>query len=315
MEKKKVVVEDSSSHTLLTILLVVSIVMNALSLYFLMGNSVSIPWSGSTQGSTGGTVASIDPIGIKKAILEIEYDKVWGKENYDLVNKAQQLQLKQTLPQIKQFVETNGGSAAGAQGTPAQPNTSSTLTPDVVSKVISDAVVEGNKNADIIAIEYSDMECPFCIRQYHDTKLWESLQAKYGDKVKFAFKSNRGVNHPGTELKALGALCAQKIGGDTAYVKFYNTVMSGSTTSSVYSVARLPDAAKEAGIDVQKWQTCVDKKEPLAQFEAQTKEAQWFGLGWTPGTLILNVKNGKYMTVEGAYPIDAFNQKIDELMK
>lgn len=55
------------------------------------------------------------------------------------------------------------------------------------------------------------MECPFCIKQYNDTKLQKALKDKYGDTVAFAYKNNRGVNHPGTEIKALSILCAKKI--------------------------------------------------------------------------------------------------------
>lgn len=90
-----------------------------------------------------------------------------------------------------------------------------------------------------MAIEYSDMECPFCIKQYHDTKLQPSLSAQYGDKVAFAFKNNRGVNHPGTEAKALGALCAKQVGGDKAYIAFYHAVMDGTTQGNPYPVAKL----------------------------------------------------------------------------
>lgn len=60
-----------------------------------------------------------------------------------------------------------------------------------IEKVVSSAALEGNVQADIVVIEYSDMECPFCVRQYAETKLRESLLAQYGDKVVFAFKNNR----------------------------------------------------------------------------------------------------------------------------
>ncbi len=73
------------------------------------------------------------------------------------------------------------------------------------------------------------MECPFCMRQYHDTKLFPTLLSQYGDKVSVAFKNNRGVSHKGTEAKALGALCAGKLGGDASYQKFYKGVMDKST--------------------------------------------------------------------------------------
>jgi protein-disulfide isomerase len=76
---------------------------------------------------------------------------------------------------------------------------------------VSTAAIEGNVQADILVVEYSDMECPFCVRQYAETKLRKSLIDQYGDKVAFAFKNNRGVNHSGTEAKAIGALCAKKL--------------------------------------------------------------------------------------------------------
>lgn len=184
------------------------------------------------------------------------------------------------------------------------------MTQDEIKKIISGAVLEGNKSAEIVAVEYSDMECPFCIKQYHDTKIQASLAAQYGDKVAFAFKNNRGVNHPGTEAKALGALCAKQVGGETAYTKFYHAIMDGTVQGSVYPVAKLGDIAKNIKIDQSKWQTCVDGKSTLPQFEAESAEAQKLGLSGTPGTLLINIKTGKYATVEGAYPFTSFTEKI-----
>ncbi len=157
------------------------------------------------------------------------------------------------------------------------------------------------------------MECPFCIKQYQDTKLQTSLKAQYGDKVAFAFKNNRGVNHSGTEAKALASLCAKTVGGNKAYAAFYHAIMDGSTQSNPFAVSKLPDIAKNIKIDVKKWQTCVDTKATLSQFEAETSEAKKYNMGGTPGTLLLNVKTGKYATVEGAYPISEFTQKIESI--
>jgi predicted DsbA family dithiol-disulfide isomerase len=91
--------------------------------------------------------------------------------------------------------------------------------------------------------------------------------------------------------------------------------MDGSTTSGVYPVSDLSKAATSASVDVQKWKKCFDAKETLSVFESETTEAQSFGLGGTPGTLILNIKTGEYATVEGAYPYTTFTQKINDLMK
>ncbi len=82
------------------------------------------------------------------------------------------------------------------------------------------------------------------------------------------------MNHKGTEAKALGALCAGKIGGDNAYQKFYKAIMDKSTNEGgVLDIAKLPELAKTLGLDIVKWQSCMDTKETLARFAAQTAEA------------------------------------------
>lgn len=92
--------------------------------------------------------------------------------------------------------------------------------------------------------------------------------------------------------------------------------MDGSPQGgAVYSVSKLPDAAKSSGVDLKKWQTCYDARETSSIFASETAEANSFNLGGTPGTILINKKTGAYDTVEGAYPIDTFYQKIDALMK
>lgn len=299
--KQETPVPQATSPILIYILLIVVILQWALNLYLLTGNSVNLP------ASTG-----IDALGVKRALLEIEYDKVGGKENYELISKATLIQMQEQIPQIKQFIETQGWATPV---TPAAPVGTETMDQDTINKIVSTAAFEGNAEADIIVVEYSDMECPFCIRQYAETKLQGALMEKYGDKVAFIFKNNRGVNHEGTEAKAIGALCAKKVGGDEGYIKFYQAVMDGTTQWAVYPVSSLPDAAKVAGVDVAQWQSCYDTKETATEFLAETQEAQKLGLGGTPGTLILNVKTRKYATIEWAYPLANFVEKIEVLMQ
>ena len=297
--------ESCTTSCITPILLGVLIVLNVFGLFLLMGNSFSLPAS-----------ISVDPIGVKKALLEIEYSKVGGKANYDIMTQAQNLSINDpqnpsNIEKMKNYIAT---FASGAKApTPTTPPVGATMTPAEVATILSGASIDGNKSADIIAIEYSDMECPFCIKQYSDTKIQASLLAQYGDKVAFAFKNNRGVNHPGTEAKALGALCAKKVGGDKAYNDFYKAIMDGTTQASVYPVSKLPDIAKNLKLDMTKWQSCLDSKATLAGLEAETAEAQKYGMGGTPGTLLLNIKTGKYSTVEGAYPFSSFTEKISSI--
>ncbi|MBS9784094.1 thioredoxin domain-containing protein [Candidatus Gracilibacteria bacterium] len=317
------------SHTkgagaLTNFLLIILIALSVVQIFFLTGNSFNFPsfkdvtffgyklpfdTDSKVDDKTDATdtkVSKSDVLGLKKALLEIEYNKVGGKENYEIITAAQKKSLLDPnnpngIAGLKRYVAAGQPDAVKSDK-------------EKVEKVLKDAVIEGNKDADIVVVEYSDTECPFCIRQAAQFKIGEKLLAKYQDKIGFAFKNHRGVNHKGTQVKALSILCAKKVGSDEAYAKMHKGILDGSV-NGVYEIARLPDLAKEAGLDVAKWQKCVDEKETLTQFNTQTAEGKSFGLSGTPGTLIINKKTGKYATVSGSAQLSAFVQKIDSLMK
>jgi hypothetical protein len=58
--------------------------------------------------------------------------------------------------------------------------------------------------------------------------------------------------------------------------------MDGTTQSVMYPVANLSEAAKKAGVDIKKWQTCYDNKDTRNEFVTETQEANELGLGGTP---------------------------------
>lgn len=90
------VVPDQStgiSNILILLVVCISLVLNVASIYLLVGNSV-------------GLNALSDPLGIKKSILEVEYTKVGGKANYELLVQAQMIQFKSNLPQLKEFIKS-----------------------------------------------------------------------------------------------------------------------------------------------------------------------------------------------------------------
>ncbi|MBP6981593.1 thioredoxin domain-containing protein [Candidatus Gracilibacteria bacterium] len=292
--------KSSCWHIVVTILLILSLLMNAFSLYFLTGKS--LPFYG-------------DTVGIKSALLELEYEKVGGQKNYDLISRYSQLQLKEQIPQIEQFLKS-GGDQAGTQNPQPTPSTTGTMTQENITNLKKDAAIEGDANANILVIEYSDMECPFCMKQYHDNQISQKLSKQYAGKIAFAFKNNKGVNHKGTEAKAIASLCVQKISGNEKYIKYYRAIMDGSTNEGgVYDVAKLGSLAKSIGVDEKAFQSCFDTKAVNVDFVRQTAEAGKYGLTGTPGTLIVNTTTGKYDTVEGAFPYETFTQKIDALLK
>ena len=272
--------------------------------------------------------------GVKQAILEHEYEKAGGKEYYEVQTKLSQLvnvhpDNPNNFEAQKKLIEEFSGNIGNANnadnnknsGTQVMKDTTNStvnkkLTDAQMKNVLSDAHIVGNENADLVVVEYSDLECPYCIRQNNETQIKKKLLEEYKDKVGVAFKNNRGVNHSGTKAKALATICAYKVGGTKAYADFYEEIFKYSADNGkYYPVEELHKIAEKLGLNKDKWTSCLEDKETLAQFEKETEEAKSFGLGGTPGTLIFNKKTGEYRTISGAYPYTEFKKAVDELMK
>jgi protein-disulfide isomerase len=107
-------------------------------------------------------------------------------------------------------------------------------------------------------VEYSDLECPFCIRHFNDKTIANTVAAFEG-KVNHIFKVVQGVNHPGTEYKSLATLCAAKLKGAEAYTQMYQKIFAASTTSAVVPNAKVEEFAKELKVNTSDLAECVTK--------------------------------------------------------
>jgi hypothetical protein len=183
---------------ILVFLLLVSILTNLGTGYYLsMGGSKS---SNNSEVISDAVIAKY---------LANEYAKSGSKENYELLAKAQRLQMEDQIPQIKQFIASKEG-AKPALGTNSGETTiaaKKTLTQDEIAAIKKSAYIEGNKDAIITLVEYSDLECPFCIRQYKEGTI-SKVHEKFGDKVNSTFKNFRGVPHENAEIEASATMCA-----------------------------------------------------------------------------------------------------------
>lgn len=250
---------------------------------------------------------------IMRAVENVEAMKVGGKENYEKLKQlynsegfkaAQSQQIDSALSQM------NGQPAgedtqAGAQ---QEQFPSGTINADQLAKMKEGTYVHGKKDAKFTIIEYTDPECPFCIRHYND-KTIENLMAKYD--VNHIVKAVQGVNHAGTEYKSLALLCAGKLGGEKAYYGMYDKIVGGSTPQTVVPNAQVATFAKDLGLNAKNFSTCLDTKELLSVYSANRQEALSYKSSGTPGNLVINNEDGSYKLVSGAYPVDTFSQLLD----
>lgn len=109
-------------------------------------------------------------------------------------------------------------------------STKTYMSKDEYAAVLKNAPIEGPQNAKFTLIEYSDLECPFCIMQYKNGTMAQ-IQKKYGSQANHIFRPVNLVRHPGADEKGLAALCVAKVADTKKYTRFYRAILSGSETS------------------------------------------------------------------------------------
>jgi thiol-disulfide isomerase/thioredoxin len=84
--------------------------------------------------------------------------------------------------------------------------------------------ITGKKNSEVIVVEYSDTECPFCA-QHQPTM--EKIKKEYGSKVGFVYRYFPLTQiHPNAFDEARAAFCVGKIAGAEKRMDYINEMFT-----------------------------------------------------------------------------------------
>lgn len=194
-----------------------------------------------------------------------------------------------------------------------------------VEPVSSSDHIRGSKDASIVFIEYSDIECPFC--QVFQ-KTMSELYTQYGKDNKVAWVYRHlplayGQNplHENADKAAEATECVAEIAGEEAFWKYLDKLYASIDHSKgiPMPLSLLTDVAVQQGVDQQKFKTCLDS----GKYEKKIKEAYEAGLkaggAGTPYTVVYY--KGQYIPLVneqgnslGALPFEILKRITDELL-
>ena len=211
-----------------------------------------------------------------------------------------------------------------------------------IRDVQEDDHIMGNPNADIVIVEYSDTECPFC-KQFHET-LHRVIEEYGGDgKVAWVYRHFPIPQlHPKAPKEAEALECAAEQGGNEMFWKFADMVYqrtnsNNSLDNGIHNVPATPpngpdgkpyytqkaprspsdagqlsDFAKELGLDVNKFEQCIVSGKYKDRVDRDTNEAVAAGGQGTPHSII--IVDGDQIPLEGAQPFENVKGLIDSLL-
>ena len=171
------------------------------------------------------------------------------------------------------------------------------LRPPRLNVAKGDAPVKGPADAPIIITEFTDFQCPYCSRvQETLTKVFETYQGK----VALVFKDFPLDFHKDSKGAHQAAYCAAAQG------KFWEMHDSLFKNQRQLTADDLKKYAGEIGLDMAKFNACVEAKPDEKKIQSNIEEGQSLGVTGTPCFFI----NGR--ALKGAVPYDNFKQLIDE---
>ena len=161
------------------------------------------------------------------------------------------------------------------------------------------APILGEEDAPVTMVEFSDFQCPYCARFFEQT--FPQLKENYikTGKVKLAFRHLPLSFHQYAQKTAEASECANEQG---KFWEYHDTVFNNQDQ---LSDTILSTWAGEIGLDVKKFDDCLESGKYKEKVQADSNDAGSYGVSGTPSFFV----NGKLLV--GAQPYEAFQQVID----
>ncbi len=192
-------------------------------------------------------------------------------------------------------------------GVPTRNNAPENIT---LAPITDDDHFYGNPEAEVVMVEYSDLECPFC-KLVHPT-LKEIVDESRG-KVAWVYRHlPLDQPHPKARKEAEATECAAELGGNDVFWAYTDELFKRTPSNNGLDLKELPLIAEAVGLNKVQFAECFNSGRWAKKVEAQFQSGLTAGVNSTPHTILINTK-GKMDVVVGAESKDVFLSAIRSL--
>ena len=167
-------------------------------------------------------------------------------------------------------------------------------TPEKIILDMDDDAVLGEESAQIILIEFSDYQCPFC--QVFWTQTLPAIKSEYiaTGKLKFIYRDFPITqSHPLAQSAAQAAECVRDQGGDEAYFAMHDKLFGNQYLISKQNMLAW---AQELGYEIT---SCLESNKFSLEVKSDAQEGSSAGVIGTPTSFILmNKENADIETLK-----------------
>jgi protein-disulfide isomerase len=164
-------------------------------------------------------------------------------------------------------------------------------------KIAADGPAQGPSSAPIELIEFSDFQCPYCLRAH---PILKQVLSTYGDRIRFVYRNYPLASHPNARPAAEAAQCAAE---QDKFWPYHDRLFADQ---SKLGDNDLKASAAALGMDAAKFNACFDEHKYKGRVDADVQAGNEAGVDGTPAFFV----NGRMLS--GAQPFDEFKRVIDE---
>jgi len=226
--------------------------------------------------------------------------KAWYDANPDRVQGAPLAEVKSPITGLLTQQRTVAAQTTFVDSLRAKTPVSIMLQPPREKVAADGRPTRGPARSAVEIIEFSDFQCPYCLRSYPVVK---QLLKDYGDRIHVVYRHFPLPNHSNARPAAEAAACAAAQG---KFWEFHDELFENQSKLSDDDLRR---HAAKVGLNKEKFDDCFQKRTYQADIDADIEAGRQAGVSGTPGFFI----NGR--PLEGSQPIQAFKTIIDEELK
>jgi protein-disulfide isomerase len=180
---------------------------------------------------------------------------------------------------------------------------------------VAGAPAQGRAEAPVTLVEFSDYECPFCIRHFQQTMPLIDQQYVKSGKIRYVFRDFPiDQNHPQAIRAHEAARCALE------QHKFWDLHSRLFSAPGTHTDATLDARAKDAGLNESAFRACIASGRTTKDIRTTASIADSLGATGTPWFFvgIRDIKTDKVRvlkTIGGAQPYEQFTIALDAALK
>jgi protein-disulfide isomerase len=188
-------------------------------------------------------------------------------------------------------------------------------TPAAVVRLNVDFNAAGNPDAPIRIDEYSDFQCPYCVKFYQTTEA-QLMETYVADgTVYFVYNTFGEFIGPESAGSSEAAYCA---GDQGKFWEMHDIILSNQAgeNQGAFADRNLIAFAETLNLDMDKFETCFNANTYKDTIDQDMADGIAAGIKATPSFVLTYTVNGEVKTklIEGALSFDSFKQEIESAL-